>query len=78
MKIVKVVWEDAWSSSESDWTRAMLQKEPKMMLTSVGYLINDGPDGMDLGMEYCPAQENYRKIQHIPKQYIVSFVTLEE
>lgn len=78
MTIVKVVWEDAWSSSESNWTSKTLKKEPKMLLTSVGHLINDGPDGVDLGMEYCPAHDDYRKVQHLPKVCIISTVILEE
>ena len=77
MEIIKVTWEDAWSSANDNWTAHQMLDSSKMILESVGLLLNNTEAGIDIAMEYSPNAQNFRKVQHIPKAYIISIISLE-
>lgn len=74
--VVKVTWEDAWSS-DSYRTYDTIKNEEPLLLYTVGHVMRNDKTGISLGRELQPNLNEYRYIQHIPHGMIRKITVLK-
>lgn len=68
--VVRITWEDAWSSDRYT-TYEKIKSEPPLLMFTVGHVIRNDKTGMTLGRETSDADRNeYRYVSHIPRENI--------
>lgn len=78
MKVVEVVWDDAWTD-DGDFDDAKVSAEHKpIRLRVVGHLVKQTEAGVSLAMETAHEGDDYRVVRFIPTGMIVKINTLRK
>jgi hypothetical protein len=65
--IVRVDWEDAWSST-GDYNQDDIDLHEPLICHSAGFLVRDDKSGVTLAVEiFDESDDPFRKVQHIPR-----------
>lgn len=76
MRILKVVWNDAWSDDSEEYTKKAIRKaHGPFVQTSVGLEVVNDKQGITLAGDY-DADGAYHRVLFIPKGIIKSVVVL--
>lgn len=72
--LVVVTWRDAWFDFD--------QPDPEeirddYLVTTVGYVVRNGPRFVSLAQEILPDGDGYRAVTHIPRSVICDVRTIE-
>lgn len=73
-KVVRIHWEDAWSSGDY-YTSKDIHEQGPFEGISVGICIRDNKSGVSIAREKFG--ERYRTVQHIPRAMIRKVVVLK-
>jgi hypothetical protein len=79
MKLVKVIWNDAFTDlTKHVYSAAEINHEPAV-LESVGWLLREDEIGITIAQDKITGEEfTYRNVGFIPRGMIVNIVTLYE
>lgn len=71
--LVLITWRDAWFDFEESDPR---DAHGDYLVSTVGWLIREGPRFVSIGQEVLPHGDGFRAITHIPVSVIVDRVSL--
>lgn len=79
MKLVKVVWNDAWSNmTKHVFSEAEINHNP-IIMESIGWLLKEDEVGVTIATDRVTGEEfTFRGVGFIPRGMIVDVVTLYE
>lgn len=72
MDAIRVLWRDAYFDFDGDGA-----SRDDYLVTSVGFLVNDGERFLTIAAEVLPDGDGYRAISHIPRRVIEGITHLK-
>jgi hypothetical protein len=72
--LVVITWRDAWFDFDQDGDE---EARADYLVTTVGFVVGDGPRFLSVAQEVLPDGDGYRAITHIPRAVVESIERVE-
>jgi hypothetical protein len=73
LPLVLVTWRDAWFDFDGEDAG---ESRPDYLVTTVGFVLRDGPRFLSLAQEVLPDGDGFRAVTHIPRSVVESIVPI--